>query len=376
MNIFIFMPSLAGGGAERTIVNLANEFCLHGNTVHLALGKETNDSLRSSKYLNLVSKDVVLHRLDVPAKGKNILQLLISLRSLIKTVSPDLIFTTRLPSNLVVILATLGLKKEFKVVIRESVYRSATIKRKLYKMLIGSLYNKADKVISLSDGVRQDLINNFNVNQDTLEVIYNPIDLTYIESCLINSEEVNSNEVKGNRFIFIGRLDDQKSPIEAIEAFKQIKREIPNASLDVYGIGPHKSALLSYLEENKDLKGVSYHGFTDTPYLAFKNADFFLMPSKYEGFGHVIVESLACGCLPIVYDCPHGPSEILTDELSELLIPLGDINAMAEKAIYFANNKDKASLILKSSKTHILKFDKKTIANEYIKIFNELVHSK
>ena len=214
MKILIFLPSLAGGGAERTVVNLANQFTNCGHRVQLVIGKEQTDELRSSKYLDLVSKDVDLVELTVPATIKNSLGIILGIRACVNAFKPDIVFSTRLPANLITLVAMIGLREVSKVVIRESVVRSLTVKGGLKRWLVGLAYNRADKLISLSKGVAGDLINEFGVVEERVRVVYNPVDFVFIEDN--KGRPSGQNDNSWPKCIFVGRFDDQKSPIGSI----------------------------------------------------------------------------------------------------------------------------------------------------------------
>jgi glycosyltransferase involved in cell wall biosynthesis len=372
MKILIFLPSLAGGGAERTVVNLANQFTNCGHRVQLVIGKEQTDELRSSKYLDLVGKNVELVELTVPATIKNSLGVILGIRNCIKVFKPDIVFSTRLPANLITLVAMIGIREFSKVVIRESVVRSLSVKGGLKRWIVGLAYNRADKVISLSKGVAGDLIHEFGVVEDKIRVVYNPVDFVFIED--MKGRPSGGNDNSWPKCIFVGRFDDQKSPVEAVFAFEKIKRNFPSASLRMYGVGPLVSQVEDYIASRDSALNAKYCGFSNNPYAEFNGSDFFLMPSKYEGFGHVIVEALACNCLPLVYDCPHGPSEILTGELDKLLVPLGDWQIMAEKAVDLANKPEEYNnLSLEGQKT-IRKYDSSRVALEYLDVFKDTLN--
>jgi glycosyltransferase involved in cell wall biosynthesis len=369
MHVLMFLPSLAGGGAERTVVNLANEFSNKGHHVELLIGKELEDELRSSKYRDLLNQKVTLTELDVSATAKNAIRLIFSLRQQIKEKQPDVIFTTRMPANLLMIFAKYGVRDRGKLIIRESVYRSSTIKSKIKRNIIGFFYNKADAVVALSSGVARDLVDNFRVSPFFLKTIYNPVDLKFIaEKSSSYQREDNSY---GPKFVFLGRFDAQKSPMDAILAFEVIQREYPTASLSMYGVGPLVAEVAVYIESKSSAKNIRYFGFTDNPYAILDASDFMLMPSKYEGFGHVITEALACSCVPVVYDCPYGPSEILVGELDELLVPVGDWKGMADKALTLLKDSSKCRKFQDIGVSLVQKYNSESIADEYLKFFEK-----
>jgi glycosyltransferase involved in cell wall biosynthesis len=192
------------------VVNLANQFANYGHHVQLVTGKEQADELRSSKYIGLVDKKVALVELSVPATIKKSLGIILGIRGLIKAFKPDVIFSTRLPANLITLISMIGIRNVGRVIIRESVVRSFTVRGDFKRWLVGLAYNRADKVISLSKGVAEDLIHEFGVVEDKVCVVYNPVDFVFIEDKKVRP--IGQNDNSWPKCIFVGRFDDQKSP--------------------------------------------------------------------------------------------------------------------------------------------------------------------
>ena len=156
-----------------------------------------------------------------------------------------------------------------------------------------------------------------------------------------------------------------------IIAFSKICKKV-NAQLIILGEGS-KREFLSNLVLKLDLEGkVSMPGFVKDPNLWFETADLFVLSSKWEGFGNVVVEALEFGVPIVSTDCDSGPREILENGKYGTLVPVGDTDALSS-SIYdslFAHH-DKNVLIARSKDFSIDK-----ISQQYLNLFNSVTDEK
>lgn len=135
--------------------------------------------------------------------------------------------------------------------------------------------------------------------------------------------------------VVVARYHEEKQLPHIINAFKKVIENVPNATLELYGFGDEEDKLAKLISELSLDKNVFLKGQTEEPDQVFAHAAFSLLTSKYEGFGLVILESLAQGCPVIAYDIKYGPSDMITDEVNGKLIPNGDIERLSEAMIEF-----------------------------------------
>ena len=106
-----------------------------------------------------------------------------------------------------------------------------------------------------------------------------------------------------------------------------------HARLIVLGKGPLLPELLALARKLGIPGHVDFPGFVENPYAYLARARLFVLSSRHEGIGNVLVEAMACGCPVVSTDCPFGPSEILEGGRWGELVPVGDPVALAEAMI-------------------------------------------
>lgn len=141
------------------------------------------------------------------------------------------------------------------------------------------------------------------------------------------------NEKRSNKFVFIGRLTDVKQPDHLIEAYQLAREQLTSFTLDIYGEGPEKEKLEKLIKEYQLEDHIFLKGLTDDPESVFASAKASFLPSRYEGFGLVIMESLNNGCPIVAYDIKYGPRDLVKDKENGFLVKKNDIQALSEAMV-------------------------------------------
>ena len=205
------------------------------------------------------------------------------------------------------------------------------------------LFPAAAHVVAISHGVAENVAAIVGVPEDRFSVIYNPA-FTPDIARLAEAEADHPwfGDVGPPVVLGTGRLARQKDFPTLIEAFRRVLVERP-CRLLILGEGPMRHELESRVRA-LGLEGhVSLPGWAENPWAFMARAALFVLSSQHEGFGNVLVEALACGCPAVSTDCPAGPAEILEDPA--LLAPVGDPEALAQIMLRaLARPADKAAL--------------------------------
>ena len=131
------------------------------------------------------------------------------------------------------------------------------------------------------------------------------------------------------RGIIMANLEARKRIPHAVRAVATAAKSVPAIELAVYGRGPEREEIQAEIDQRG--APVRLEGYTSDPGGAFSDSSFMPLTSSREGFGLVLVESMAAGCLPIAYDIEYGPADIITDGVDGFVVPRGDEEALAAR---------------------------------------------
>jgi len=185
-------------------------------------------------------------------------------------------------------------------------YGNKSFKSFLAKSLIKMFYNHADEIIAVSDGVKEDL-KRLGIREEKIKVVYNFIDKDKIDKKKL--EKVDDLKFDKFTFVTIGRLDNEKNHQLIIKAMKKLS---DNTQLLIIGDGELKDELIRLIDVLNLKDRVFLIGFRENPYKYLYNSHCFILSSKHESFGIVLLEAMVCNLPIISTDCPVGPREILS----------------------------------------------------------------
>lgn len=305
----IIVKSLKGGGAERAAANLSRDLSSR-YSVDLLLFDSTDISYPYQGTIIDLDTKPASSRIG---KALNFLKRLFKIYR-IKQQNQYYVTISFMPSaNLLNVLT----KNKDKVIVSIRNMMSRRSRSKLQNWLISWVGRKADMTISLSDGVREDLIENYHYEPSKVMTIYNSCDPQWFISEPMPGEEVKTPIDFKNPVLFMtGRLTYQKGQWHALRAMAIVKKTIPECKLVIFGDGELRGALEEYVRKLDIENNVVFMGYVKNYHSILSKGKAFVFPSLYEGLGNVILEAIACGLPVISANCQFGPSEILAPDES------------------------------------------------------------
>lgn len=323
-DVAFFLPSVVGDGAQRIVLAIGEALARGGLRVDLVLAK------REGVLLDRIPEGVRV----VDLQASRMLAAIPALAGYLQRSQPRVLMPTITVANVVALIARWLAAVPTRVVIRQAAHLSATkdisnrLKARLIAWLAARLYRTADGAVAISKGVGEDLVVGAGIDRRRLSVIYNPIDVERVRrEGLVDPGHPWLNDAIPV-VIGVGRLTHQKDFATLLRAFARL-RKIRPARLIVLGEGEDRDALKAVAAELRVADDVDFPGYKTNRLGYMARARVFVLSSRWEGFGNVLVEALACGVPVVSTDCPSGPREILDDGAVGALVPVGDDGAMA-----------------------------------------------
>ena len=236
------------------------------------------------------------------------------LRTEIIASKPDIVISFLDYVNVLTLLATRNLS--FPVIVSERTAPSASESNFLWKFCRYFLYPYADAVTAVASSSFKDI----NLGRSQLhETIPGPIRLPPKSF----KKNLSSFSVVG-----LGRLSPEKNFEALIETFDQIAAKYPDWSLTIWGDGPCRQDLEQLIRNSPNRGNIHLPGVAADSYQALQATTIFVLPSKYEGYPHALVEAMLSGLAVVAYDCPGAIREIIEHGKNGLIVPLNDQAAL------------------------------------------------
>jgi glycosyltransferase involved in cell wall biosynthesis len=316
--ICFVLPSLAGGGAERAAVQILNALAPSAWDRSMYLFK------REGPYLGDVSPSIELHA----GREQSRIGRWRALRRFMIDTKPDVVVSFL--SYFTVLTAVRAARVGVRVVFNQQTPMSAFLvdgdyrwrgrwHRHLFAIVTRAGYAAADLIVTTSQGVADDLVAAFGVTRARVRVVHNPVDLEAIAAAV--QEPIDPAHAATWRrpvIVAAGRLAEAKNYPLLIEALALLRPRV-GARLFILGQGSEERQIRDLVAARGLQDAVTLCGFQTNPWKYIARADVFALTSRYEGFGNVLVEAMACG-VPVVATRSSGTTDIVRHRVDGLLV--------------------------------------------------------
>lgn len=359
MKILFYINSISHGGAERVLVNLANQFSENGNEVYLVTSLKKQWEYPVGKKVSRVS----LEGEDYTKAGflQQNIKWTKKLREIIKEKRPDIVISFMAEPNFRAILATIGLKSKCMVSVRndpDKEYPNA-----VYRILAKILYLFADGIVFQTEDAKKCFSASI---QKKSQIIYNQVDQKFYDYPTCDEKK---------DIVTCGRLVEQKNQEMLINAFARIAEDV-SENLYVYGEGKLREKLENRIREMQLEDRIYLPGNITNVEEMLSKAALFVLPSDYEGMPNALMEAMAMGVPCISTNCPCGGPLMLFENNTEALVSVGNAEELADKMKYFLSNKEKCKEIGAKMKAYSLAFTPERIFKKWDEYVNAVLKNK
>lgn len=179
--------------------------------------------------------------------------------------------------------------------------------------------------------------------------------------------------LEAKRVISIGKLDAQKGYDMLIDSWNLVSDQHPDWTLDIYGSGEWKEMLEKKINDYHLTGKINLKGTTNDVISNYLDSSIYVMSSRYEGFGMVLIEAMLCGLPAVSFDCEYGPGEIITDGIDGFLVPPNNIKLLADKICELIENDSLRKQMGANARKKVERYSKEIIMPQWIKLFDSLV---
>jgi glycosyltransferase involved in cell wall biosynthesis len=369
IKVLFVIPSLACGGAERVMLLLLRYLNRERyDPLLLTLGEE-ND------FPGELAPDVRAVCLRKRSRW-TFVQLCRGVARTLRQERPQLLVSFLTYANWISVIAAGWSRIGVRVILSERSPLRQNLKSHGYYplrvLLTRQLHPRADGLIAVSRGVRDELVSHFGVAAEKCFALPNPVEIERIGTLANEPIEPPLFADDWPIVVSCGRLVPVKNLPLLLRAIADIRERRP-AHLVILGDGPERLRLEKLAGHLRVSEQVRFLGFQRNPFKYMAASTVLVLSSDCEGFGLVIPEAMACGTPVIASDCPFGPSEILTDGRDGFLFPSGDPQALAELLVKLLGDAALRQRLALAARQTVQRYEAKRVVQEYESVFERVL---
>lgn len=324
MKIFFLMNHLAFGGAENTVAYLSSYLADHGEDVVLYTMTNTVEYKLNPK-IKLILGNLPAEYCNKLNKYINIIRRIKAINHTIRKEKPDIVFCIMAGTAKYLLKVH---RRNYKLIVSER-NNPKYMSEKEY-MLENKIFKKANGIIFQTERVKE---NYTRLNGDKCVVIPNAVGNQYVDG--------TNWKIEGRNIVAaVGRLVTQKDYPLMITAFQKFLSTHRGFKLEIYGDGREKEKIKRFIMDNGLENDVILQGACPDAIKRISDARCYLLTSLYEGMPNSLMEAMAIGMPCISTDCKYGPGELIQNEESGLLVPVGNAAAISDAISRMVDDRD------------------------------------
>lgn len=361
----------AAGGVERYLETLF-KYTGHNKVENILICSQNYDYEKMKHLADRVIVIKMAHQIDSKVDIKSVR----AIRHYIKQIKPDIIYAHSSKAGALARIADLGINN--KVIYNPHGWafnmQQSSKKKEMYKWVEKVSAHFCDKIVCISDAEKESALREKICKSDKLQVIYNGIDLEEIENAKPKSREELG--IPEDAFVVgqVGRLSEQKAPDTFVKAAKLIKEKIPNAYFVLVGDGELRDQIEKMIHENGLDNSFLITGWVDSPASYMKIMNVGTLLSRWEGFGLVLPEYMACD-VPIVATGVDAIPDVIQNGKDGILVEKDSPTTILKVIGKLFNDSKLRENLIDITKHDVRKYGADRLASEnlqvYVRVLND-----
>ena len=360
--VVFVINSLRGGGAERLLQSLSREMISRGIKVVIL-------SLEAPHVAYQYPSEVEIIPFWTRGLNRGFMKILalplfaLELRIRLILLKPDGWMSLLFRANFVAALTKLyGYRGPIIISEHSDILRAHPgnhITNRAMRELAGILYRCADHVVVVSTGI-QATLTRLGIPESRIRLVYNAVDVEQIR------QEASQAPGAPLTFVTVGRLSPEKDHATLLGAFSKVAAWHQGVKLVIVGEGAGREQLQAQITSLNLGQRASLVGWKAKPYVLIGKSLAFVLSSRFEGFGLVLVEAMVAGLPVISTDCTGGPGEILGDGEYGILVPPEDAEALASAMKRLLESPSLCEELRRKGWGRCLEFDVRAVCDSYL----------
>lgn len=358
----------AAGGVERYLETLF-KYTDHDKVENILICSQNYSYERMKQLADRVIVIKMAHQINSKADFKSIK----AIRHYIKQIKPDIVYAHSSKAGALARIADLGINN--KVIYNPHGWafnmQQSAKKKEMYKWVERISAYFCNKIVCISDAEKESALREKICKPDKLQVIYNGIDLEEIK----NTKPKTRKElgIPEDAFVVgqVGRLSEQKAPDTFVKAAKMIKEKIPNAYFILVGDGELRGQIEKMIDRFDLDSSFMITGWVDNPTSYMKIMNVGCLLSRWEGFGLVLPEYMACG-VPIVATDVDAIPNIIRNDVNGILVRKDACYEISNACLKIRENHILNKKIISNAKLDATAYDSKRVIKQSVVLYKDM----
>lgn len=371
--VIVHIAQSAGGVKEYLYMLLKN---MNPKYINILILSE--EYKKYQKEFEKVSQDIYYVPMTRDVSIVKDIKAIINVKKILKNIHPNIVYCHSSKAGAIGRIALL-LNRKIKVIYNaHGWYFNAEIpkvKKKIFAFIERMLAKKTNIIINISESELESALNYKIAKKEKMLIIKNCIDFEKYKIDLKQARIISRKQynIEDNEILIgtVGRIAEQKNPLLMYRAFKKINEKYPNTKLIYVGDGNLKEELLKNVQNDNLTDKVIITGWVEKTQNVIPAIDIAVLPSKWEGFGLVLIEYMLCD-KAIVASATGGILDIIKDDENGLLFKNDDENSLYEKIELLIEKEEIGRKMIENNKSYRNIYEIEKLEKEHEKIFEEL----